>query len=192
LRESAGLSGTLIVWKAPIVEDEKAAARLLKDYYARGDDAAFEPSGDVATFYDEIVATFPIDSWEADEPPIWAGAPHRSDRVVMLDYSWSAPDAFLDEIQRLARVHELVLYDPQGPDVHLPNEPPVEPYVPTARDTLRVARLGLIAVAVAIGAWLISVPILSWVVIGVAGVVLLASVLGLYGDVHAVLRQRRR
>ena len=186
------MSGTLIVWKAPLVEDEKAAARLLKDYYVSGDEAAFEPSADVARFYDEIVATYPIDSWEDDEPPTWAGAPHRSDRVVMLDYSWSAPGEFLDEIQRLARDHELVLYDPQGPDVHLPNEPAAEPYVPTARDTLRVAGLGLIAGAVAIGAWYVSIPILSWIVIGVAAVVVLASVLGLYGDAHALLRQRRR
>jgi hypothetical protein len=110
----------------------------------------------------------------------------------MLDYSWSAPDEFLDDIQRLARVHKLVLYDPQGPDVHLANEPPAEPYVPTASDTLRLARLGLIAVAVAVGAWYLSIPILSWIVIGVAGVVMLASLLGLYGDVHAAIRQRRR
>jgi hypothetical protein len=186
------LSGTLIVWKAPLVEDEKAAARLLEDYYASGEEAAFEPSGDVATFYDEIVALYPVDRWAEDETPTWASAPHRSDRVVMLDYSWSAPDGFLDDIQRLAGAHELVLYDPQGPDVHLPNEPPAEPYVPTAKDTLRVARMGLIAVAVAIGAWYLSIPILSWIVIGVAGVVALAAVLGLYGDAHAALRRRRR
>lgn len=186
------MSGTLIVWKAPIVEDEKAAARLLSDYFGSSGDAVFEPSEDVKKFYDEIVAAYPIDSWEEDETPTWAGAPHRSDRVVVLDYSWSAPGGFLDDIQRLARVHELVLYDPQGPDVHLPNEPPAEPYVPTARDTLRLARLGLIAVAVAVGAWYLSIPILSWIVIGVAGVVMLASLLGLYGDAHAALKHRRR
>ena len=186
------MSGTLIVWKGPIVEDEQAAARLLKDYFASSGDSAFEPSEDVTTFYDEIVAAYPVDSWAEDATPTWAGAPHRSDRVVMLEYSWSAPDAFLDEIQRLARIHELVLYDPQGPDVHLPNEPAAQPYVPTARDTLRLARLGLIAIAVALGAWYLSIPILSWIVIGLAGLVVLASLLGLYGDAHAARRHRRR
>ena len=186
------MSGTLIVWKAPIVEDEKAAARLLKAYFASGDDSAFEASEDVTTFYDEIVAAYPVDNWAEDEIPTWAGAPHRSDRVVVVDYSWSAPDVFLDDIQRLARVHELVLYDPQGPDVHLPHEPPAQPYVPTARDTLRLARLGLVAVAVAVGAWYLSIPIVSWIVIGIAGLVVLASLLGLYGDAHAALQQRRR
>lgn len=186
------MSGTLIVWKAPLVEDEKAAARLLKDYYASGDEAAFTPSEDVANFYDEIVRLYPIDRWVEDETPTWAEAPNRSDRVVMLDYSWSAPNGFLDDIQRLAAGHELVLYDPQGPDVHLPNEPPSEPYVPTARESLRLARLGLIAVAFAIGAWYLSIPILSWIVISVAGVVALAAVLGLYGDAHVALKQRRR
>ena len=179
------------MWKAPVVEDEKAAARLLEDYYARGDEAAFEPSDDVTKFHDELVAAYPIDSWAEDDTPTWAGRPHRSDRVVMLDYSWSAPGEFLDDIERLARVHELVLYDPQGPDLHLPNEPPAEPYVPTARDTLRLARLGLIALAVAVGAWFLSIPILSWIVIGVAGVVVLASLFGLFGDAQAVLKQRR-
>jgi hypothetical protein len=186
------MSGTLIVWKAPLVEDERAAARLLEGYYATGDESAFEPSRDVARFYDEIVALYPIDTWAEDETPTWAEAPHRSDRVVMLDYSWSAPSAFLDDIQRLAGVHELVLYDPQGPDVHLPNEPPAEPYVPTAKDALRLVRMGLIAVAVAIGAWYLSIPILSWIVIGVAGIVTLAALLGLYGDARAALRERRR
>ena len=184
------MSGTLIVWKTPLVDDEKAAARLLEDYYANGDEAAFEPSGDVAKFYDEIVALYPTDRWAEDEPPIWAGAPHRSDRIVMLDYSWSAPDGLLDDIQRLAGVHELVLYDPQGPDVHLPNEPPAEPYVPTTRETLRARADGTHRRRSRGRSLVVSIPILSWIVIAVACVVALAAVMGLYSDAHAALKRR--
>lgn len=190
------MSGTLIVWKAPVVEDERAAKRLLHDFYETGDESAFEASSDVERFYDELIALWPPRGYEEDEDdavPTWAsGEPEASSRLVSMDYSWSAPDEMLDDIQRLARKHELVLYDPQGPDVHPPVDVPHAPYVPTAKDTLRVAWMGLVALAVAIGAWYASIPILSWIVIGAAALVMLAAVLGIYGDAHAALKSRSR
>lgn len=191
------MSGTLIVWKAPLVEDERAAQRLLDTYYESGDETPFEPSPDVERFYEELIALWPPRPYDEDEDedavPTWAsGEPEASSRIVSMDYSWSAPDVMLDDIQRLAKKHELVLYDPQGPDLHLPVDLPNEPYVPTAKDTLRVARMGLIAIAVAIAAWYASIPIFSWIVIGIAALVMLAAVLGIYGDAHATLKHRRR
>jgi hypothetical protein len=44
----------------------------------------------------------------------------RSDRVVDTSLPWSVPDDVLDGIVALAREHELVLYDPQGPGFHSP------------------------------------------------------------------------
>jgi hypothetical protein len=41
------MSETLILWKAPVVDDPDEAARLLAPYYDDGDESAFEPSPDV-------------------------------------------------------------------------------------------------------------------------------------------------
>jgi hypothetical protein len=95
------MAGTLIVWKTPRVVDEDEAARVLGDYYATGDESAFEPSADVAQFYDDLVALYPpledVDPDEADVAPTWASTPERSDRIVTMDYRWSVSDAFLAE-----------------------------------------------------------------------------------------------
>ena len=177
------MSGTLIVWKAPRVEDEDAAARLLREYYATGDENAFEPSDDVTQFYDAVMALYPpleaLDLEEADLVPSWSSTPERSDRVVSMDYRWSAPDGFLADIQRMAREHGLVFYDPQGPVVLDPEDVETE-YVPDKREVLRVTLILLGALGVAIGAWYASITIVSWVVIVVAGFLALMAAYTLY------------
>ena len=42
------MSMTLILWKAPVIDDPDEARTLLEPYYEREDDRAFEPSEDVA------------------------------------------------------------------------------------------------------------------------------------------------
>ena len=188
------MSGTLIVWKAPRVEDEDAAARLLRDYYATGDEGAFEPSDDVVRFYDDLLALWPsledlADLEDADLPPSWAESPERSNRVVSMEYRWSA-DAFLADIERLAREHGLVLYDPQGPVVVDPDEPEPQEYVPDTREVLRVTALLVGSLAVAVGAWYASITVLSWIVIVVAGFLAVMAAYTLY--VYATLALERR
>ncbi len=160
------MSGTLIVWKAPGVEDEDAAARLHRDYYETGDENAVQPSEDVAGFYDEVIAPYPpletLDVEDVDRTATWASTPEGSDRVVSFNYSWSAPDALLRDIERLAREHRLVLHDPQGPDVYGPDDLNDEPYVPDRRETLRVTLIGVAAILVAIGSWYASITVVSW------------------------------
>jgi hypothetical protein len=166
------MGGTLIVWKAPPVEDEDAAARLLHDFYATGDESALEPSDDVAGFYDDLMALYPplegADVEDGDVAPSWSSTPERSDRVVCMNYGWSAPDALLDDIERLAREHGLVLYDPQGPYVLGPDDPQTE-FVANKREILRVTLICLGGLLVAVGAWYASITVVSWVVIAVAG-----------------------
>ena len=180
------VGGTLIVWKAPAVADERQAAALLEDYHATGDESAFTRDPAVERFLDEILARWPAleshDPEDPEPPPTWSSTPGRSDRVVALDYSWSAPDELLDDVERLAREHGLVLYDPQGPDVHLPDDPPDEEFVPDAREVARVTAIGVAAVVVGVIAWLVSITVLSWIVIVVAAFVALmaASTLVVY------------
>jgi hypothetical protein len=166
------MAGTLIVWKGPKVVDEDEAKRLLRDYYETGDESAFEASDAVASFYDDVLALWPpleeLDHDNRSIPASWSQTPKRSDRVVSMDYVWSAAGELLDDIERLAREHGLVLYDPQGPYIVDPDNPETE-YVPDAREYVRVTALMLGALVVAVGAWYLSITVLSWIVIVVAG-----------------------
>ena len=113
------MSMTLILWKAPVVSDEDEAQRLLAPYYDREDDSAFEPSADIGAVAAELLRRFP----DAEDGP-WADAPPEpTKRILLLSIRWEADDAVLEAIEQLAREHGLVLYDPQGPTVHLPTDP---------------------------------------------------------------------
>jgi hypothetical protein len=181
------MGGTLIVWKAPHPVSEEDAVRLLAGYYATGDESAFEPSPDVRAFHDELLGRWPSPDDADGGVPTWSSSPEQSDRVVCLDYSWSAPGELLDDIDRLARLHQLVLYDPQGPSLHVPGvdaePPPVD-----AREVARVAAIGLGAIGVAVAAWYLSIFIVSWVVLVIAGFMAVAAVGTL---VHYAVEARR-
>ena len=162
------MSMTLILWKAPVVDDEDEAKRLLEPYYDREDDGAFEPSADIATVSAELLRRFP----ESEDGP-WADfPPEQTERLLLLSIRWSADDAVLAAIEQLARQHELVLYDPQGPTLHLPTDPiddagPTPP--PRFRDYLTFVLIGLAAVGVFWLGWRIDVPVLDWLLMIVGG-----------------------
>jgi len=141
-----------MLWKGPVVVDPDEARRLTEAWYETEDDSAFEPSEDIAKVADELRRRWPYRllsneetvarmseeeraqySPEAlaeirgvDEPEgsPWADLPFwQSDRLLVLDIRWGADDEVVAAIYALARATELVLYDPQGPDVFLPTDP---------------------------------------------------------------------
>lgn len=195
------MSMTLIMWKAPVVEDADEAKALIHDWYESEDDSAFEPSTDIARVADELrrrwpyrlltneetVARMPEEerrqySPEAlkeirgfDEPDgsPWADLPFwQSDRLLALDIRWSADDEVVTAIYALARKCELVLYDPQGPDVFLPTDPiedlTEEPKA-TAKDWLGIIAMCAFLLAVTYAAWLIPIGWIRWPAVIVAG-----------------------
>jgi hypothetical protein len=151
---------TLLLWKGPVVEEPDEAEALLKPYYEHGDESGFEPSPDVATVARELLRRFPDD----EDGPWGDAAVEESDRILYLNIRWSASDAFMDAITDLAREHELVLYDPQGPDLHLPNEPIDNTPVPEPGlgDRLKILLLTIPAAALVWLGWWIDVPVLGW------------------------------
>jgi hypothetical protein len=168
------MSMTLVLWKAPVVADSDEAERLLQAYYDRSDDSAFEPSPAIATVSNELLRRFP----ESDDGP-WADMPpEQTDRVLLLSIRWGAGNAVIDAIVELAREHGLVLYDPQGPDVTLPDDPvdvgPAPP--PTLLDHLKIVGIGLAAAGVFWVGWRIDVPVLNWLLM-VGGGFLVAVVI---------------
>lgn len=184
------MAGTLMVWKAPHPASEADAARLLADYEETGDETAFEPSPDVTAFYVELLALWPPLADAEGSAPTWSSTPLESDRIVSLDYSWSAPDELLGDIDQLARRHELVLYDPQGPFVHVPGVEE-EPQAVGAREVARVAVIGMVAVAVAVAAWFASIFVVSWVVIVIATFMALAAAGTLFHYAREARKRRR-
>jgi hypothetical protein len=158
---------TLILWKAPVVDDSTDAEALLKPYYEHGDDSAFEPSADIAKVASELLRRFP----DAEDGP-WADeAPGEEERVLLLTIRWGADNAVIDAITELAREHDLVLYDPQGPDVHLPSDPIETEPIPPPRivDYLKIVAMGVVAAGVFWLGWKIDVPVLNWILMIIGG-----------------------
>jgi hypothetical protein len=159
----------LVLWKAPVVDDPDEAERLLKPYYENGDESAFEPSADLTAVADELTRRFP-NAFEGltDDPT--AGT---IDRVLILSMSWSVSDEVLNAVVELARKHELVLYDPQGPDITLPTTTDPVDTEPTPTEKLvgylKIVLMGAAAAGVFWLGWWIDVPVLEWVLMIVGG-----------------------
>jgi hypothetical protein len=166
---------TLYLWKAPVVDDPDEAERLLKSYNKREDDSAFEPSAAVATVSSELLRRFPDRYPESKDGP-WEAAPYQTDRLLAVTV-WNGAenaDAVLDAIFELAREHELVVYDPQGPDVSLPGDPDPGPTPPLRLvDRLKMVFMGLAVGLAGAGVfwvgWRIDVPVLDWILMIVGG-----------------------
>lgn len=62
------------------------------------------------------------DEWLGPEDNPWAMTPDPSSRILELDLRSGRPGGTLDDIVDLARKYELVLYDPQGPSLHSPEQ----------------------------------------------------------------------
>ena len=207
------MSMTLILWKAPQVREAEEAEALLKPYYEREDDSAFEPSPAIAAVADELRRLHPWrdltneetvarmseeerQRWNPDalreirgvdggEP--WATIPFdQTDRLLLIDIVWSADGAVIDDIIRLAREHELVLYDPQGPDVHLPDDPIDDGPIPkpTPWEWAKTFLIPAVLVALTYAAWQIPIGWIRWPAVVVAGFLAAA---GLFVLVLAVL-----
>ena len=174
------VSMSLFVWKSPVVTETDDAKRLL----ALEDESVFEASDDVIRFFEELMERLPPpeaftdDELEAGATP-WADAPEASDRLVALSVRWGADDDDLDVIVELAREHDLVLYDPQGPSFHSPGGDEETPYSPTPGEFVRGVLLAAFGVLVVVVSWKLSIPVLTWILVFLGGFVALVAVLSL-------------
>jgi hypothetical protein len=165
---------SLILWKAPVVDDPKQAEALLQPWYDRGDDRGFEPSADLALFAEDLSARFPDDP--SPDPPDESGRVaelsfERSERLIFLSLRPGAGEDVLDSIVDLAAEHRLVLYHPEGPDIVLPDDelPPALEPPPGFADYVRFALFGLASAGTVALGWRLDVPVLGAVMIAFGG-----------------------
>ena len=163
------MSMDLYLWKAPVIDDADQA-RTLVDRYHAGEKAVFESSGDIAAMANELRGAFSDDpdDFASDDCP-WASLPfEEDDRLLALNLRWSADNAVLDTIIALAKTYDLVVYDPQGPDVYraLDLQDAVEDDTPLGFGAYALAfgtaLLGLLLIA---GGWVLDVPVLGWLLV---------------------------
>jgi hypothetical protein len=158
---------TLILWKAPVVDDPDEAKALMDPYYDHEDDSAFESSPDLAKVANELLRRFP----DAEDGPWSDFPPEQTDRVLLLGIRWGADKAVINAIVELAREYDLVLYDPQGPDVQSPAHAVESGPTPPLRlvDYFKVVLMGLAAAGVFWLGWRIDVPVFHWLLMIIGG-----------------------
>ena len=120
------MSFDLGVWYSPRSLDATAAGLV---YHALAEgvelpgDAPVAASPRVPAFITALGHRYPdldtLDDAEVDRSP-WAGGFEVSECHALLSLRWTAPDEVVLTITALAADHGLVLYDPQGGEVHLP------------------------------------------------------------------------
>ena len=201
------MSMTLILWKAPVVAEAGEAEALTAAWYETEDDSAFEPSGEIARVADELRRRWPYRELSNDETVArmseeeraqyspealkeirgvdepegspWADLPFwQSERLLALSIRWGADDEVVAIICALARKCELLLYDPQGPDVFLPTDPlpsdePIPP--PTAWEWFKAVAIAALLCAATYVVWHIPIWWLKWPAVIVAGFVAAAG-----------------
>ena len=117
------MSFDLAVWFEPAsITNEEAAQKYLR--LAEGDVADATEHPGVERFLQELSARYPdldeLPEEEIDDSP-WSCGFDRSGAHILMCMRWSVSTEVLDLIAALAEKHGLVLYDPQGSEVHLPS-----------------------------------------------------------------------
>lgn len=174
------MSMTLILWKAPWVDNPDDAADLFKNWCDSGDESEFEPSEDIARAADMLRSRWP-DTYDGDPPANcpWSDMPfEQSDRLLAIHLRWGADDAAIAAIYVIAKQLGLYLYDPQGPDVFLPTDPiesePVPP--PTAWEWFKGIAIAAFLCGLTWAAWQIPLWWLKWPAVIVSGFLAAAGI----------------
>lgn len=197
------MSFDLFVWKEPRGLDEEQAAELVRVWHDQGGDPAtgpFEPSDDVTWFFRELIRDEPDLDVTTDATPIhgrlpvWlAGAttdePTPKTHVAVIHLSAPPTRETVESIFGLATKYDLVVFDPQRPRVYEPMSEMAEQASATfwPRGAIRTVVAGLIGAAIAVGAWVIGIPILNILGVLVGGFLVVLCVVTLLAESRKLL-----
>ena len=166
----------LYAWKTPRDIDDERARTLVDGWQEAGGDPAaapFDPSTDVGWFFRELMQDEPALEASSDaiptqtRTPIWlSGTDEPPARVVGVRMSPATSREAIDPIFSLAAKYDLVLFDARSGRVHLPLEEMAAHASATfwPAGAIQAAVAGGIGGAVAVGAWLLGIPLLSGLV----------------------------
>jgi hypothetical protein len=167
----------LYVWKAPRSLEPEQAAAILETWHDLGGDPAnapFESSTDTGWFYRELKKDYPdIDAVsdgvpDAGKLPMWLSTDDAPPaRLVAIRLTPATARDEIEEVFGLATKYDLVVFDPRTPRITRPMEA-LAAYASATfwpRGAIRGAVAGLIGLAVAVGAWIVGIPILSGILV---------------------------
>jgi hypothetical protein len=183
----------LYVWASPRDLDADGAEAMVSAWEAAGADPSqspFEPSTDVGWLHRELIGDAPALDVVSD------AVPRERPRPILLETEPEAParlvavrvrpDTSADDLESLlglAMKYDLVVYDARRGRVHRPLEEQAAYASATfwPRGAVQAAVAGLIGVVLAVGAWVVAIPVLSGIVVVVGGFM---AVMAVYTFVH--------
>ena len=194
----------LYIWEAPRDVDNTRAAALVRDWEQAGGDPAtapFEPSTNVGWFHRELrndnpgVTTVTDANPNPSTRPVWlsgGGANEPPARIVAIRLTHDTAADVEDDVLGLAVKYDLVVFDARSGRVHFPMQE-MSDYADATfwpAGAIQAALAGGFGLLIAIAAWFIGIPILSWIVIIVGGFMFVMAVLTFVHAGRKALRSR--
>lgn len=193
----------LYVWKSPRDLDADQAEALVQGWHEAGGDPAqspFEPSTDVGWFYRELTKDAPgLDALSDAVPnpsraPIWLATTDEAPaRVVAMRLSPATAFDALELILGLATKYDLVLFDRRNRRVHLPLEAMADYASRTfwPAGAIQAAVAGAIGAVIAVVAWIVGIPVVSWILVLIGGFLVVGAVYTFVHEGRKALKARR-
>jgi hypothetical protein len=185
----------LYVWKSPRGLDADEAAGIVRNWQQLGADPAhapFEASDDVTWFFRELIRDEPELDITTDATPIYgrlpvwlAGAasdePAPKTHVAVVHMPAGLTREVLESIFGLATKYDLVVFDPHRNRVYEPMAEMAKYASATfwPRGAIRTVVAGVIGLAIAVGSWVVGIPILNVVGVLVGGFLVVLCVVTL-------------
>jgi hypothetical protein len=193
----------LYVWEAPRDVDEARAAALVRDWEAAGGDPAvapFEPSTSIGWFHRELkndntgLVLVSDANPNPSTRPAWLSANDVEPpaRVVAIRITDDAAVDALDDVYGLAVKYDLVVFDARSGRLHFPMKEMADYADATfwPSGAIQAAVAGGFGLLIAVIAWIIGIPILSWIVILVGGFMFVMAVFTFVHEGRKALRSR--
>jgi hypothetical protein len=193
----------LYVWESPRDIDDARAAALVRDWEAAGADPAaapFEPSTNMGWFHRELkndntgLVLVSDANPNPSTRPAWLSANDVEPpaRIVAIRTTHDMAGDALDDVFGLAVKYDLVVFDARTGRLHFPMQE-MSDYASATfwpSGAIQAAVAGGFGLLIAIGAWIIGIPILSWIVIIVGGFMFVMAVFTFIHEGRKALRSR--
>jgi hypothetical protein len=193
----------LYVWASPRDLDADRAEALIEGWEDTGGNPSqspFEPSTDVGWFHRELMKGAPgldVSSDAVPNPskaPIWLSTDSEPPaRIVAMRLSPDTSRDVLDSIFGLAMKYDLVLFDARSRRVHLPLEE-MTAYADATfwpSGAIQAAVAGGLGGLVAVVAWIVAIPVLSWILAIGGGFMFVMAVYSFLHEGRKAIKRRR-